>query len=172
MWFGAMRWWCRRDKVVVLAVEKKGRQFYPPFYLLPTPVKMSSNAGASGVCGLARQRGGTGAPKKDFRPEIFITRCRSWRRSRAPLAQAEYVVWRDSVVSAGQPKKNYPGTAIILPTADPGDKVAHRWRKRSMWSGGTRWCRHDRGRWPWARRKTGRSTRTRFTGSRFRQARH
>jgi hypothetical protein len=51
-------------------------------------------------------------------------------------AQAEYVVWRDSKVRPGGDGSNQHGRAIIsapkelLPAADPGHVVAHRWRKR------------------------------------------
>jgi hypothetical protein len=45
-------------------------------------------------------------------------------------AQARYVVWRDSVVLQGRPRKNRSTAIINLPEADPGDKIAHRWRKR------------------------------------------
>jgi phage N-6-adenine-methyltransferase len=51
-------------------------------------------------------------------------------------AQAEYVVWRDGVAAQQvEPKRKGKGGKIsalksYLPTADPGDVVAHRWRKR------------------------------------------
>lgn len=55
-------------------------------------------------------------------------------------AQAEYIVWRDSVIipsrqlpGAGQGKgKRVSGLkpSNSLPTADPGDVTAHRWRKK------------------------------------------
>src|SRR5262245_57967287 len=56
-------------------------------------------------------------------------------------AQAKYVVWRDRIVAppgkrnptgANQHKKRGQITALQsgLPPADPGDVVAHRWRKR------------------------------------------
>jgi phage N-6-adenine-methyltransferase len=71
-----------------------------------------------------------------------------WRRAKDPTmlyeaiaakikAQAEYVCWRDSVVSAGQPKKNPSGPKIILPDADPGALAAHRWRTRFCLKGET-----------------------------------
>jgi hypothetical protein len=44
-------------------------------------------------------------------------------------AQADYIVWRDGVVTAGQPKKNSRTGAKILPAADPGHDIAYRWRK-------------------------------------------
>src|SRR5262249_31595033 len=45
-------------------------------------------------------------------------------------AQADYVVWRDGVARpAHRPKKSF-STESVLPAADPGDLVAHRWRKR------------------------------------------
>jgi phage N-6-adenine-methyltransferase len=53
-------------------------------------------------------------------------------------AQAEYVVWRDAAANPrGQPKKNSSRTARILPAADPGDVIAHRWRKRLCFKGKT-----------------------------------
>lgn len=63
---------------------------------------------------------------------------RHWRRAKDTTklfaaidlkieAQAGYIVWRDGVVAHGG-KQNRG--AAILPTADPGDKIAHRWRKR------------------------------------------
>jgi hypothetical protein len=44
--------------------------------------------------------------------------------------QANYVVWRDTKVKAGQPKKNSPADRRILPDSDPGFRTAERWRKR------------------------------------------
>jgi len=43
--------------------------------------------------------------------------------------QANYVVWRDSVMPIGRPKKDFR-SEIVLPAADPGDVTAHRWRQR------------------------------------------
>jgi hypothetical protein len=51
-------------------------------------------------------------------------------------AQAEYVVWRDSVVvpsrKTGAPGrgKRVPLRRSVLPDADPGHKMAYRWRKK------------------------------------------
>jgi hypothetical protein len=47
-------------------------------------------------------------------------------------AQADYVVWRDSVVMHGGDRKSKSRSQtsdLDLPDADPGDKTAHRWRK-------------------------------------------
>src|SRR5579864_3341714 len=52
-------------------------------------------------------------------------------------AQAEYVCWRDSKVRAGQPKKNSPPNRRILPDADPGYRIAERWRKSFCHKGET-----------------------------------
>ena len=60
-------------------------------------------------------------------------------------AQAQYVVWRDSVLVPSR-KNGAPGRGkrisvrqSVLPDADPGHVVAHRWRKRlcSKTSNGT-----------------------------------
>jgi phage N-6-adenine-methyltransferase len=52
-------------------------------------------------------------------------------------AQADYVVWRDGVVVPSQKRgigrgvdKRVSALKSALPDADPGDVVAHRWRKR------------------------------------------
>ena len=49
------------------------------------------------------------------------------------IQQANYVVWRDSVVvpslGKGRPKKGN-GSVTLLPDADPGKMAASRWRKR------------------------------------------
>jgi hypothetical protein len=37
-------------------------------------------------------------------------------------------VWRDGVVPRGRPKK-ISGLKSLLPAADPGDVIAHRWRR-------------------------------------------
>jgi phage N-6-adenine-methyltransferase len=48
-------------------------------------------------------------------------------------AQADYVVWRDSVVvhgrGPGRGKKEIARVQSLLPAADPGHDIAHRWRK-------------------------------------------
>ena len=60
-------------------------------------------------------------------------------------AQAQYVIWRDTVVVPSR-KNGAPGRGKrisiqqpVLPKADPGHLVAHRWRKRlcSKTSNGT-----------------------------------
>ncbi len=44
--------------------------------------------------------------------------------------QAKYIVWRDSEgPRQGRPRKDFR-TEIILPDIDPGDLIAHRWRKK------------------------------------------
>lgn len=50
----------------------------------------------------------------------------------APTQQAEYVVWRDSVVEHGGDRKSKSrnGDLDPLPEDDPGKRIAHRWRKR------------------------------------------
>jgi hypothetical protein len=47
-------------------------------------------------------------------------------------AQADYIVWRDGLPKnkGGRGRKTDFGTENGLPEADPGDLVAHRWRKR------------------------------------------
>lgn len=44
------------------------------------------------------------------------------------MEQAKYIVWRDGVVEVGRPKKIVPAQSL-LPDADPGLDIAHRWRK-------------------------------------------
>lgn len=62
-----------------------------------------------------------------------------WKRAKDPKKlykavetklreQAAYVVWRDGVVPQGRPKKDF-SAEIVLPEADPGALVAHRWRR-------------------------------------------
>lgn len=54
------------------------------------------------------------------------------------LGQAEYVVWRDGVIIHGngpgrghrEAKKEISEQKSLLPVADPGDVVIHRWRSR------------------------------------------
>jgi phage N-6-adenine-methyltransferase len=71
-----------------------------------------------------------------------------WERAKDPTklydaiaakikAQAEYVCWRDTKVTAGQPKKNYRADAKILPDSDPGHDIAHRWRQKFCLKGDT-----------------------------------
>ena len=46
-------------------------------------------------------------------------------------AQAEYIVWRDSVIpGSGRRSKKDCSSEIFLPEDDPGHLVAHRWRQR------------------------------------------
>jgi phage N-6-adenine-methyltransferase len=54
------------------------------------------------------------------------------------VEQAHYIIWRDGFVptpsargaQGGRGRKLIPELRLALPDADPGDKVAHRWRKR------------------------------------------
>jgi hypothetical protein len=53
-------------------------------------------------------------------------------------AQAEYVCWRDSAARpAHRPKKNSFTGERVLPAADPGELIAHRWRKSFCFKGET-----------------------------------
>jgi len=54
-------------------------------------------------------------------------------------AQAEYIVWRDAAMIAvvqmrgggpGRGRKGLSQVRVLLPKGDPGEKTAHRWRKR------------------------------------------
>jgi hypothetical protein len=65
-------------------------------------------------------------------------------------AQAEYVVWRDSMVTPSQEigkQKKRDGISVPkshLPEADPGTLIAHKWRKKFCTKGrSTRrlWCK-------------------------------